>query len=111
MAEPRRLHTIDSVARPAGCRAQVLDVGSKAIIISTTIPNRKEAGALPEERPTMSAQEAADYLGISKPTLLRLWAQKVLPGYRVTPYRNGPIRLYRDAVEQFDRQRKSQAAI
>jgi excisionase family DNA binding protein len=73
-------------------------------------PVRKE-GDVREDRPTMSVQEAAAALGISKPTLLRLWAQGYLTGYRVTPYRNGPIQLYRDAVEQFDRQRKSQAAI
>jgi excisionase family DNA binding protein len=59
----------------------------------------------------MSAQEAADHLGISKPTLLRLWSQGYLAGYRVTPYRNGQIRLYRDSVEEFDRQRKNQAPI
>lgn len=63
---------------------------------------------MPEDRPTMSAQEAAAYLGISKPTLLRLWGQGTLGGYRVTPARNGRIRLYRDSVEEFDRQRKSQ---
>lgn len=63
-----------------------------------------------EDRPTISAQEAAIFLGVSKPTLLRLWAQGFLEGYRATPYRNGQIRLYRDTVEQFDRQRKSQAS-
>ena len=55
----------------------------------------------------MSAQEAALFLGVSKPTLLRLWAQGLLEGYRRTLYRNGQIRLYRDTVEQFDRQRKN----
>ena len=63
-----------------------------------------------EDRPTMSAQEAADYLGISRPTLLRLWSQGFLEGYRVTPYQNGRVRLYRDSVERFDRQRKNQVA-
>lgn len=62
-----------------------------------------------EDRPTMSVGEAAERLGMSKPTLLRLWAQGLLAGYRVTPYRNGRVRLYRDAVELFDRQRKNQA--
>jgi len=64
---------------------------------------------MPEGRPTMLAQEAATFLGISKPTLLRLWAQGFLEGFRLTPYRNGRIRLCRIPVEQFDRQRKSQA--
>lgn len=64
---------------------------------------------MPEGRPTISAGEAATFLGISKPTLLRLWAQGFLEGYRLTPYRNGQVRLYRDSVELFDRQRKSQA--
>lgn len=62
-----------------------------------------------EDRPTMSVNEAAERIGISKPTLLRLWAQGLLEGYRVTPYRNGRVRLYRDSVEVFDRQRKNQA--
>ena len=57
----------------------------------------------------MSVNEAVDRIGISKPTLLRLWAQGLLEGYRVTPYRNGRVRLYRDSVEVFDRQRKNQA--
>jgi integrase len=51
---------------------------------------------------------AAAQLGLSKPTLLRLWAQGLIAGYRVTPYRNGRVRLYRVAVEMFDRQRKNQ---
>jgi excisionase family DNA binding protein len=63
---------------------------------------------LEENRPTMSVVEAAERLGISKPTLLRLWAQGLIAGYRVTPYRNGRVRLYRDSVEMFDRQRKNQ---
>ena len=62
-----------------------------------------------EDRPTMSATDAAALLGISKPTLLRLWTQGLVEGYQLTPYRNGRIRLYRDSVELFDRQRKSQA--
>ena len=44
----------------------------------------------------MSVGEAAARLGISKPMLLRLWAQGLLDGYRVTRYRNGRVRLYRD---------------
>ena len=64
---------------------------------------------MPEDRPTMSAQEAAAYLGISKPTVLRLWTQGLLTGYRVTPYPNGRVRIYRDSVELFDSQRKNQA--
>jgi excisionase family DNA binding protein len=59
----------------------------------------------------MSAQEAAEYLGISRPTLLRLWSQGFLEGYRVTPYQNGRVRLYRDSVEKFDRQRKNQVEV
>ncbi|NOK57471.1 MAG: hypothetical protein GFH27_549303n263 [Chloroflexi bacterium AL-W] len=64
---------------------------------------------MPEDRPTMSAQEAAAYLGISKPTMLRLWTQGLLTGYRVTPYPNERVRIYRDSVELFDSQRKNQA--
>jgi excisionase family DNA binding protein len=63
---------------------------------------------LEEDRPTMSAQEAADYLRLSKPTVLKLWAQGLLKGYRALQAVNGRVRLYRDSVEAFDRQRKSQ---
>ena len=79
-------------------------------MLSTIISYASEEGDLQENRPTMSVQEAADYLGISKPTLLRLWTQGLIEGYRVTPYRNGRVLLYRDTVELFDRQRKNQAA-
>ncbi len=51
------------------------------------------------DRPTMSTREAAAYLGVSRPTLLRLWSQGLLEGYRVTPYQNGRVRLYRDSVD------------
>lgn len=61
-----------------------------------------------EDRPTMSAQEAADYLRLSKPTVLKLWAQRLIKGYRALQAVNGRVRLYRDSVEEFDRQRKSQ---
>ncbi|MEM8534443.1 MAG: helix-turn-helix domain-containing protein [Chloroflexota bacterium] len=64
---------------------------------------------MPEDRPTMSAQEAAAYLRISKPTVLRLSTQGLLTGYPVTSYSNGRVRLYRDSVELFDSQRKNQA--
>ena len=79
-------------------------------MLSTIISYASEEGDLQKNRPTMSVQEAADYLGISKPTLLRLWTQGLIEGYRVTPYRNGRVLLYRDTVELFDRQRKNQAA-
>jgi len=62
------------------------------------------------DRPTLSAREAAAYLGISRPTLLRLRSQGLLAGYRATPYQNGRVRLYRDSVEEFDRQHKNQVA-
>lgn len=62
------------------------------------------------ERPTMSAQAAAKYLGISRPTLLRLWVQGLIAGYRATPAPNGRVRLYQDSVELFDRRRKNQEA-
>lgn len=77
-------------------------------MLSAFVSLRRKEGDV-EDRPTMSVGEAAERLGMSKPTLLRLWAQGLLDGYRVTPYRNGRVRLYRDSVELFDRQRKNQA--
>lgn len=58
----------------------------------------------------MSTHEAAEYLGVSKPTILRLWTQGFVQGYRLTTSPTSRIRLYRDSVEEFDRKRKHQAA-
>jgi excisionase family DNA binding protein len=77
-------------------------------MLSAIVSLRRREGDLHDDRLTMSVGEAAERLGISKPTLLRLWTQGLLEGYRVTPYRNGRVRLYRDSVEMFDRQRKNQ---
>ena len=61
-----------------------------------------------DKRPTFSSKEAADFLEVSDQTIFRLFAAGTLEGYRVTMKRNGRIRLYRDSVEEYDRQRKSQ---
>ena len=61
------------------------------------------------DRPTMTALEAAQYLGVSHDTINRLMAQGHLQGYKQTLRRNGRFRIYRDSVEAYDRQRKSQA--
>ncbi|MFV9504023.1 MAG: excisionase family DNA-binding protein [Oscillochloridaceae bacterium umkhey_bin13] len=58
----------------------------------------------------MSTHEAAEYLGVSKPTILRLWAQGLIQGYRLTNSPTSRVRLYRETVEAFDRKRKHQAA-
>ena len=58
----------------------------------------------------MSTQEAAEFLGVSKPTVLRLWSQGAIEGYRLTASPTSRVRLYRDAVEAFDRRRKNQVA-
>jgi len=60
-----------------------------------------------EDRPMMSAMEVAEYLGISHDTVNRLFAKGEIEGYKQTLRRNGRLRLYRESVEEFDRQRKS----
>lgn len=60
-----------------------------------------------EDRPMMTAAEAAQYLGVSHDTINRLMAQGQLQGYKQTLRRNGRFRIYRDSVEAYDRQRKS----
>jgi len=61
------------------------------------------------DRPTIPPREAAAYLEISEDTVVRWFIMGAIEGYRKTPSARGRIRLYRDSVEQFDRQRKSQA--
>jgi excisionase family DNA binding protein len=61
-----------------------------------------------EDRPTMAPKEAAAYLAISEDTVVRWFTMGAIKGYRKTPSARGRIRLYRDSVEAFDRQRKSQ---
>jgi len=56
----------------------------------------------------MSPKEAAAYLDISEDTVVRWFSLRTIEGYRKTPSARGRIRLYRDSVEAFDRQRKSQ---
>ncbi len=59
-------------------------------------------------RSPMSPKEAAAYLELSEDTVVRWFSQGTIEGYRKTPSARGRIRLYRNSVEEFDRQRKSQ---
>jgi excisionase family DNA binding protein len=61
-----------------------------------------------QDRLTMSPKEAAAYLEISEDTVVRWFSLGTIEGYRKTPSARGRMRLYRDSVEAFDRQRKSQ---
>jgi|GEM_PF-3897920 hypothetical protein len=54
-------------------------------MLSALVSLRWKEDDLHEDRPTMSVNEAAERLGIAKPTLLRLWAQGPGSCYRVTP--------------------------
>jgi hypothetical protein len=60
-----------------------------------------------EARRTITPREVA-YLEISEDIVVRWFVLGAIEGYRKTPSARGRIRLYRDSVEQFDRQRKSQ---
>ena len=63
------------------------------------------------DRPTITPREAATYLEISEDTVVRWFIMGAIERYRKTPSARGRIRLYRDSVEQFDRQRKSQTPL
>ena len=58
-------------------------------------------------RPTISSTEAAKILGVTDDTIRAWFDRGLIEGYKTSPLRRGRLRLYRDAVEEFDRQRKS----
>jgi excisionase family DNA binding protein len=50
---------------------------------------------------TISTAEAAALLGVSRTTVTRLVNSGQLKGYKKTPARNSPMRVYRDSVLEF----------
>jgi len=68
----------------------------------------QRGGHVQQDRLSMSPKEAAAYLEISEDTVVRWFTLGTIEGYRKTPSARGRIRLYRDSVEAFGRQRKSQ---
>jgi excisionase family DNA binding protein len=62
---------------------------------------------LENSRPVYTTGQAATALGLSIDTIKRLWERGLIEGYLTSPIKGGRLRLYRDSVEEFDRQRKS----
>ena len=58
------------------------------------------------DKPVMSAEDAAKFLGTSKKTVLRAFHGGEIRGYRLSLAPKSPIVLYTESVESFDRQRK-----
>jgi hypothetical protein len=58
------------------------------------------------DRPVMSAEEAATFLGMSKKTVLRAFHGGEIKGYRLSLAPKSPVVLYTESVESFDRRRK-----
>lgn len=54
-----------------------------------------------DQKPTLTASEAAAKLGISVMTISRLWREGYLTGYKLNPdKRNSPLRIYAESVEE-----------
>jgi hypothetical protein len=58
------------------------------------------------DKPVMSADDAARFLGTSKKTVLRAFHQGHIKGYRLNLAPKSPVVLYTESVESFDRRRK-----
>ena len=63
------------------------------------------------DRPVMSAEEAAKFLGASKKTVLRAFHGGEIKGYRLSLAPKSPVVLYTESVEAFDRRRKERQVI
>ena len=58
-----------------------------------------------EHLPTLTTGEAARVLQVSRDTVKRLYERGEIEGFKTSQI--GHIRLYRDAVEEYARQRRS----
>lgn len=64
-----------------------------------------------EARPTISTTEAGRMLDVTHDTIRAWWKRGLIEGYLSTPGPHGRLRLYRDSVEAYDRQRKSRPSV
>jgi hypothetical protein len=62
------------------------------------------------DKPVMSAEDAAKFLGTSKKTVLRAFHGGEIKGYRLSMAPKSPVVLYTESVESFDRRRKERQA-
>jgi hypothetical protein len=59
-----------------------------------------------DTRPTLTTGQAGRLLAVTHETVRRYWELGLLEGYLMAPGKHGRLRVYRDSVEAFDRQRK-----
>jgi predicted site-specific integrase-resolvase len=57
----------------------------------------------------MTTTEAGRYLGVTQDTVRNYWERGLIEGYLTIPVKHGRLKVYRESVEEFDRQRKNQA--
>ena len=58
------------------------------------------------EKDTVTVAEAVKLLGVSRATINRLVTDGKLHGYRLTPSKNSPLRIYLDSIENVIRERQ-----
>ena len=63
------------------------------------------------DKPVMSAEDAARFLGTSKKTVLRAFHGGEIRGYRLSLAPKSPVVLYTESVELFDRRRKERQVV
>ena len=64
---------------------------------------------MPESaRPTVTTEEAAEILGVSRTTIPRLIKRGDLDAYKLIPATNSPLRIYRDSIDALLKAREAQ---
>jgi excisionase family DNA binding protein len=59
-----------------------------------------------DQQDIVTLAEAARLLGVSKSTASRLYKAGHLRGYKLTPKRNSPLRIYRTSVDELLKRRQ-----
>jgi predicted site-specific integrase-resolvase len=62
---------------------------------------------LETDRPTISTTEAGRMLGVKHETIRAYWERGLIEGYLTIPDKHGRLRLYRESVEKYARQREN----
>ena len=61
-----------------------------------------------DDRPTVTTEEAAGLLGVSKATVIRLIQRSELQAYKLTLGQTSPYRIYRDSIDDLIERRQHQ---
>lgn len=60
-----------------------------------------------DSRPTLTTTEAGRLLCVAHETIRRYWEAGLIDGYLTRPGKHGRLRVYRDSVVAFQRQRQN----